>query len=190
VVMTYFSTFLDFQSVEIDEIEITRAGDSPISPITAGFMKLTGLLRHVTWKDRHHPLPVLLKFEDLKGSELLGWMDKIAFRSDQSAWIIQIRVSFDGNLCGQGLLLRRNIDGTFCRIGCFESKGRDTVFLMSQERQDIILNANSSEGNRVRSSLSALPPKGEEQFLEIKAQVEKFRPLETAPPKEQSIIIV
>ncbi|KAN0116743.1 HET domain containing protein [Hyaloscypha variabilis] len=101
VAMTYFSTSLDFPSVEIDAIEITRAGDSRISPITAGFMKLTGALRYVTWKDRHHPLPVLLKFEDLKGSELLGWTDKIAFRSDQSAWMIQIRIYLDdGNLCG------------------------------------------------------------------------------------------
>jgi hypothetical protein len=48
----------------------------------------------------------------------------------------------------------------------------------------------AQRGTASTSSLSALPPKGEEQFLEIKAQVEKFRPLETAAPKEQSIIIV
>ncbi|KAE9376306.1 HET-domain-containing protein [Stipitochalara longipes BDJ] len=190
-VVTYCSTLLDLPSVDIDAIEITRAGNSPISPITAGIMKLTGLIRHVTWKAKRHPQPVLLQFEDQKSPSLLGWMDNVAFRSDQSAWIIQIRIRFeDKKLFGQGLILRRKIDGTFCRIGYFESEDEDTMFLISQERQDKILEANNTERNPLRRFLSGLSVKDEAQTLDIKAQVEMTRSQWKTPTKEERIVII
>jgi hypothetical protein len=125
---------------ELKHIAIARVGDSALSPITSGFIRLRGMLHPVTWeKDRAPRGSTLadLKVEDDRGSDLLGHFDGHGFAAKGSAWIMQIVVERESEgLFGHGLLLQRNPDGVFRRIGCcFFSSYPEARYLLSKRHQ-------------------------------------------------------
>jgi hypothetical protein len=123
---------------ELEDIFITRAGESALSPITSGFIRLRGMLYPVTWKDVYafDGCMTSLKIEGSGGEGLYGYFDDRTFRATRSGWIMQIVVQREsGKFFGHGLLLRRNANGVFRRIGYVASYHPSARNLLSKRHR-------------------------------------------------------
>ncbi len=127
---------------ELKHISITRAGVSALSPITSGFIRLRGMLHPVIWKtygaSRRNPT-AMLNVEGERDDFVLGHFDGRELAAEESGWIMQIVVERQsGRFYGHGLLLRRNADGIFRRIGHFSSHYPGAGYLISKRHQSMM----------------------------------------------------
>ena len=126
---------------ELKHIAITRAGESALSPITSGFIRLRGMLHPVTWGKDHAARGgnfAGLYVEGHQGdwdTDILGYFDGSGLAAEGSGWIMQIFVERKSQLYGYGLVLRRYPDGVFRRIGYFESDYSSAWYLLSKRHQ-------------------------------------------------------
>lgn len=134
-------SFLEIDCVEPEAMEIKRAGESALSPIISGFIKLRGLVYSVTWqyalgKSRS---VVGMEIDGSKGLQIFNTFDDASFIVERSGWIIQIAARCtSGKFFGDGLILRRNVDGTFRRIGAFDSIDKATLYLLSNRHRAML----------------------------------------------------
>jgi hypothetical protein len=115
-------SFLEIDCVELEAMEIKRAGESPLSPIISGFIKLRGLLHSGRWvyTDSRLDFVVRLDIDGSKDLRLFADFDDDSFHLERSDRITPITARIVAEeFYVEGLILRRNVDGTFRRIGAF-----------------------------------------------------------------------
>jgi hypothetical protein len=82
---------------ELKHIAITRTGESALSPITSGFIRLRGMLHPVTWAKYHQPSCDNIASLFIEGHQgdwagLVGYFDGRGIAAKGSCWIMQIFV--------------------------------------------------------------------------------------------------
>jgi hypothetical protein len=152
--------FFHINCVALEAIEIKRAGDSALSPITSGFIELRGTLHHISWPfdDMGRARYITIEFKGVKTLKLKnldfkmrGYLDDASFSTERSAWAMQIAVSRRselgfGKLNGAGLLLRQTSRGTFQRIGSFFSSEQVCWHLTPRQHRVKMADADVLDG--------------------------------------------
>jgi hypothetical protein len=183
--------YLDISGVDVEGIEISRATESPVSPITSGFIKLKGLLRHMTWQYSRRRSVLYLKIDGQQDSHIYGYTDESASSLDESAWIIQIQmIRGDAvRLSGMGLILRCNDDGVFQRIGYFCAYGKTVLDLLSRGRRATINGIEDTEEKSFAELSLQSEFEGREADAEGKGLTQEAGD-SSEGSEEQSIIII
>jgi hypothetical protein len=129
---------------------------STIHVLQAGFIRLKGVLRHLTWENKGGYFYVNLIFDSQK--KLFDDLDGPSSASYIFPWVIQLHVSRNaGSLYVSGLILRDNPDGTFQRIISFiPSDDEAALALLSKRRREIVVGKEDLRENSIASVLYIL----------------------------------
>ncbi|PMD34738.1 HET-domain-containing protein [Hyaloscypha variabilis F] len=202
-------TFPESATAELEAIDIRRSGESALSSITSGFIRLRGILVPVKWpKAYKYHTNVPLTIDGKEDLNIHGDFDHASFAVDSAGWIMQIiadRMSEEFH--GSGLVLQLTPDGSFRRIGIFESADEGTRYLLSRRHREIMAGekglGNKTPERDVESLLAGdsisevadhlkeeqIPPLSRQETVQDQlAQVADHDPKEIA--EEQTIVII
>jgi len=132
--------------VELEDIKIFRTGESALSPIETGFIKVRGTLVQVRSADgfKHGDHKYISLFTAGETGHIYADFDCASFSMDSTVWLMQILACrTSGDLYGDGLILQLNPNETFRRIGIFQSFRKGTLRLLSRQHQDILTGEES-----------------------------------------------
>jgi len=141
---------------KLEDIDITRAGESALNPITSGFIRLSKMLIPVTWQHdyKYHTI-IILEIGGEKILQMYGDFDDASYTADSVGWVMQIAACrMSGELFRDGLILQRNPDGIFRRIGSFSSTYEHARHLLSKRHRNIMAGENDFEGSFSKLSVS------------------------------------
>lgn len=136
---------------DIKRLEVSRTGDFPLSPITAGFIELSGIILRLKLQipNDSHSDSAKPEFKAERDGNLvltveLDYLEEESLSTD-STWCTLLHVEHhwycwekEGIIRGEALVLRRSIQGTYERIGISRVFVDDVFRLLSKKQRAML----------------------------------------------------